>query len=54
MKNPTDPQAATLIHLISLKHNPHLAKMSQEELIELVKKLAQPGRSPQEKREKKG
>jgi hypothetical protein len=36
--NPLSPDAP-IIHLLSLKHNPLLKSMSQEELIELVKKL---------------
>ena len=40
-QNQIDPLApdAPLVHLLSLKHNPLLAEMSQDQLIELVKKL---------------
>ena len=37
-QDPLSPDAP-LVHLLSLKHNPLLAEMSQEQLIELVKRL---------------
>lgn len=34
-----NPSAGALVHLLSIKANPALAQMTQEELTELVKKL---------------
>ena len=44
----TDPLSpdAPLVHLLSLKHNPLLAEMNQDQLIELVKQLRSYAVSP--------
>ena len=43
--NPLSPDAP-LVHLLSLRHNPLLAQMSQDQLTELVKKLRTHATSP--------
>lgn len=45
---PVDPLSpdAPLHHLLSVRHNPLVAKMSQDELLALVRKLKQNATSP--------
>jgi hypothetical protein len=45
MTDPLDPDAP-LLHLLSIKHNPLVAEMTHDQLMELIKKLRTLATSP--------